>query len=223
MLRAALLDKQGMYPCTFAVVAETRCENTFLSVDIMNGLTSIVVQEIAQGLARFLEAYSVSSCHRKPTLLCALGPPETSSSLEQDQRTLWKLLSRLRRHDVATWPHQVPVDSDDPGWSFCFAGQPLFVFGLSPHYRLRRSRAISTTLTVCFQSLRVFDGISGSTDAGRKAKARIRARLAEYEDAPLISSLGDGQSSTVNKWEQYFPNDDGARSGAHCPIADRTL
>jgi hypothetical protein len=199
-----------------------RGENVHLDVDIRDGLRPCAVRQIADRLSKFLESTGEELGRRKPTLLCALGPPTTSSSLEQDQQTFWKLLSQLSDQDSASWPAMVPADPDDPRWSFCFGGRQLFVFALSPHYRRRRSRAIATTLTVCFQSSQVFADISGSTPEGRQAKAQVRARLAAYDDAPLIGALGDGQSSTVNKWEQYFPDDDGTNNTIRCPMADST-
>lgn len=218
-IESALGDANNLYPCHFGVGAQLRGENVHLDVDLGSGLGNRVLDDIAAALRTFLERSETTVGRERPTLLCALGPPTTSTGLEQDQELFWTLLSRLRAHDTSAWPTTVPADPDDPCWSFCFAGHPMFVFALSPHYRRRRSRAIARTLTVCFQASTVFHDISGSTEAGRRAKARVRARLAAYEDAPLIGALGDGQSSTVDKWKQYFPNDDGTSDAPQCPLS----
>jgi uncharacterized protein len=219
-IESALVSTADPYPCHFGAGAQLRTENVYVSAPVTpSGLDDSAVRTIGAALTDFLHGAGVAHGRRRPTLLCALGPPSASGSLAADQRLFWDLLSRLPARDGSGWPPGVPADPADPGWSFCFAGQQLFVFALSPHYRHRRSRAIATTLTVCFQSSGVFHGISGSTDSGRQAKALVRSRLAAYESAPLIPALGDGTGSTVDKWQQYFPDDDGANRTSRCPVA----
>lgn len=217
-VRATLLNLSDPYPCHFAGQAERRNANAYGYLDMREELPT-ELRRVSDDLARYLaERATSSSSYRRATYLCAVGPPSSTGSLEQDRRRFWQVLGALTRTDVRPWPPSVPLDPEDPDWVFCFGGEPLFVFALSPHYGARRSRRVGSTLTICFQSASVFDGISGSTDAGRRAKALVRQALARYEEAPLIAALGDGLSSTQDKWRQYFPRDDGLSTDERCPF-----
>src|SRR5207245_574273 len=133
---------------------------------------------------------------------CLVGPP-AMRSLEAHEAEFWRVLETLRDLDPAGWPEAVPADPADPRWKFCFAGEPIFVFGLCPAYRDRRSRGVADCLTVVFQSEMVFTGIGGATPAGRAAKRRIRALLREYDAVGPHPALGDAERSSVHKWRQY--------------------
>ncbi len=204
------------YPCHFASAAEHVGGNHYGHVDL-TGERAAEVGRLAQELAEYLLTVRARGAYRRATYLCAVGPTG-GATLAQDQAAFWALLGDLHAVDTRPWPSSVPENPDDPGWVFCLGGEQIFPFALSPRYVTRRSRRVGVVLTVCFQSVAVFDGISGSTDAGRRAKAKVRQALTAYEDAPLVAAMGDGLSSTAAKWRQYFPDDDGTSPG-RCPMA----
>jgi FPC/CPF motif-containing protein YcgG len=174
---ATLLAGGGdRYPCYFGVEGERRGWNTYTWTEGARDLP-----RLAGEVAGFLAESRRRPAERR-SLVCLVGPPRQrpdERALETDRAEFWHVLEALRRRDPAPWPDAVPADPADPRWKFCFAGEPIFVFGLSPAYRDRRSRAVTDCLAVVFQSELVFAGMGGATPAGRAAKRRVRALLAE--------------------------------------------
>jgi FPC/CPF motif-containing protein YcgG len=67
---------------------------------------------------------------------------------------------------------------------------------------------------------RVFDGLSGSSPAGKAAKARIRQGLDAYDEVGIHPHLGDPNASSTHKWRQYvLPDDDHIVAPGACPFA----
>lgn len=213
-LRAVITDRDDAYPCHFGVHSEHKGDNHYTALAEPGAVAGL-----ADELRDFIDLSRRLRRGRRATLLCGVGPPGATESLEQDRELFWRVLAELRELDQSPCPPNVPADPADPAWTFSFHGERMFVFGLSPFYGRRASRRIGDCLTVCFQSDRVFADISGATPAGISAKATIRARLAEYDDVPLIAALGDGKSSTDGKWRQFFPREDGSIEVGRCPLA----
>jgi FPC/CPF motif-containing protein YcgG len=212
--RNILLGEVG-YPCHFGVNGERAEHNWFIALD-----ESVPGFGIA-GLAQTLREYRVlaSTGPARQSLVVLVGPPDPRPELERDADRFWQVLSDLSVQDVDPWPASRPIDSGEPGWQWCFAGQPWFVFGASPAYRERRSRDVGPCLTLVFQLVeRVFEGLSGSSVAGKAAKNQIRGRLSDYDTAAAHPHLGDAQYSSTYKWRQYFlPDDDRILPEQACP------
>ncbi|HXM58748.1 MAG TPA: YqcI/YcgG family protein [Candidatus Dormibacteraeota bacterium] len=195
----------GRYPCYFGVEGERKGWNTYTWVEGRADLG-----RLAGELAGFLAESRRRPAERR-SLVCLIGPPRDGAgerSLVADRAEFWRLLEALHELDVVPWPPGVPTDPAEPRWKFCFAGEPIFVFGLSPAYRDRRSRAVGDCLAVVFQSELVFAGMGGATPAGRAAKRRVRTLLGEYDTIGPHPALGDAARPSVHKWRQYFLPDD---------------
>jgi FPC/CPF motif-containing protein YcgG len=210
-----LLDPALEYPCHFGVQGQQLGHNWFTAVDA--GRPGYGVDTLAATLLAFRARAREGP--RRQSLIAFVGPPEPAATLAAEHARFWALLGTLTARDPAPWPDAYPRDTTDPGWRWCFAGDPWFVFAASPAYRARRSRNLGPCLTVVFQTDRVFQGLAGTTTAGRAAKRVIRARLASYDLVPPHPHLGDQQLSSVHKWRQYaLPDDQEILRPEGCPF-----
>jgi len=234
--RSIVLDEQRLYPCYFGVDGERDAQNwyTYVETGVGEGradseqttptpnLRSQLpvlggsIDRLAETLVQFLGLSA--QLPGRLSLLAFFGPPHANGTLEEYAGQFWQTLALLRQRDRRPWPAAVPTDPNDPKWEFCFAGEPLFLFGNCPAYRARRSRNLGDCLVVVFQSKRVFHGIGGETPAGRAAKNRIRQRLRAYDDIPPHAILGPSDHSSIDKWKQYFLPDDDRPIGDVCPL-----
>lgn len=213
---AIVIDKEKQFPCYFAIDGERIRLNWYTYVDRRSPKASL--SQLSETLGRFLDV-SAQVSRKRVSLLAFFGPPQQEEvSLMQYRDQFWHVLASLRKHDPQPWPRTVPVDPRDPKWEFCFSGEPLFVFGNCPAYKLRRSRNVGDCLVIVFQPKRVFHGIGGETPAGRAAKARIRNRLQAYDLIPPHSDLGSYDHSSTSKWRQYFLPDDATAISDECPF-----
>ncbi|MGH8933774.1 MAG: YqcI/YcgG family protein [Egibacteraceae bacterium] len=204
-----LLD--SAYPCDFGVRGQRNGHNSFAAVDDRERPDSLVAALLA-----FRERAWRGP--RRQSLVVFVGPPRPTT-LDQDHERFWALLERLSAHDPAGWPQDVPRDPRHPGWQWCFGGEPWFTFACSPAYSARRSRNVGPCLVVVFQTRRVFEGLSGSTPAGRAAKQRVRASLMAYDAIGPHPHLGDPQHSSTHKWRQYaLPDDQRVLATDACPF-----
>jgi FPC/CPF motif-containing protein YcgG len=215
-IRDALLNTQPAYPCHFAAIGERGGGNHYTYVDTRHN-QGIEMDALAPAVARYLAEQAEQPLERR-SLLILVGPTPPDRSLDWYRDLFWGILSELSARDEQPLPPGMPADPDDPSWNFSFAGESLFVFGTCPAYGPRRSRVLADCLVIALQSRSVFYDLSGTTEAGRAVKRRIRRSLADYDDVPLIADAGDGLGSTVEKWKQYMPDVDGKPTSQRCPF-----
>jgi FPC/CPF motif-containing protein YcgG len=129
----------------------------------------------------------------------------------------WAMLQWLHERDPEPWPERVPLDPEDPSWSFCFGGLPLFFNFHTPAHQ-RRSRAMKTAFTLLVQPRDGFDVIAGNHDKGRHARQMIRDRLGVYDGRPPHPALGHYGSGPNREWQQYFLPDSDDLITEACPF-----
>lgn len=204
------------YPCHFGVQGQQRGHNWFTFVD-PGYPESFGEDALAQTLLAFRERAWTGP--KRQSLIVFVGPPEPDAELVAHHTRFWALLSALSRRDPEPWAPDIPRNTDDPAWQWCFAGESWFVFAGSPGYRARRSRNLGPCLTLIFQVGRVFEGIGGSTAAGKAAKHRVRGRLERYDSVPPHPFLGEQHQSSQHKWRQYaLPDDQATPVTTTCPF-----
>jgi len=216
-LARRLLDPDPGYPCHFGVAGQVTGHTWITAVQPDDPQWSI------DALAGTLRAYRRIAWQgaKRQSLVVFAGPPRARADLAEDTARFWALLGELTARDQAGWPADRPRDVRDPAWQWCFAGEAWFVFGASPAYLRRRSRNLGPCLALVFQTRRVFDGLAGSTVAGRAAKRRVRAALEGYDQAPIHPHLGDPMHSSTFKWRQYMlPDDESVTDELACPFDD---
>jgi FPC/CPF motif-containing protein YcgG len=214
---ARMLSRSEDYPCHFGVQGQQRGHNWFSVFDERSpGRYDI------PALAGTLRAFQ----HRARTgptrqsLVVFAGPPEPVATLAAHHERFWRILADLSFVDSSQWPDGFAADPAHPRWQWCFGGEPWFVFACSPAYRRRRSRDVGPCLTLVLQTARVFEGIGGSTVAGKAAKRLVRQRLARFDSVPVHPHLGDPRMSSEHKWRQYaLPDDSTVLAPDRCPIS----
>lgn len=215
----ALVRADPPYPCDFGARAQRLGHNRATALDARDA-AGLGLAALADSLRVF--AGLAASGPPRQSLVVFCGPPPGTPDLAADRYRFWTVLEGLSGLDSAGWPASVPDDPIDPRWQWSFGGEPWFVFALSPAYAARRSRAVTTCLTLVFQTGRVFTGLGGSTAAGRRAKRRIRAALAAYDAVPAHPHLGDAERSSSAKWRQYLlPDDQSVYPADTCPYRSR--
>jgi len=217
-IAAQLTDPVDDYPCYFGTQGQQRGHNWYTVVDSRYP-AEFGVPVLAGTLLRFREL--AHSGPKRQSLIVLVGPPDPRATLSDHHAMFWSLLDQLGTEDRFPWPDEVPADPADPKWQWCFGGEPWFLFAGSPAYKARRSRQLGNSLTVVLQTRRVFQGLSGSTAAGRAAKQRIRSGLRTYDDVPSHPFLGDPAFSSTYKWRQYALPDDQDTTSAACPLRHR--
>lgn len=215
-IRAKLTDQHSVYPCHFASIGETQSTNyhSYILTDMEGAIADEEIGSLAVTLHKFLSLPRVRPRHRV-SLICLVGPPVVRT-FEEERYQYWDVLSRLAATDSTS--RESNSHPDDPAWNFSFAGEELFCFAATPAYGSRQSRVLGEALALVFQPMSIFSDIRGDTPQGKATKARIRARLANYDGVAIFSDAGSGSESTLSKWKQYFPNVDGSPIEGVCPF-----
>lgn len=219
--RAKVLDEA--FPCTFGTVAQRRGEVLYAFIDA--AATAHAADEAARirsALVAYLERLRPLDAVQASLLplVVLVAPPSGVQTVEDYFARGWALLRWLHAHDPSPWPAEIPRDPEDPRWTFCFGGRSLFVTFKTPLHKHRRSRQMNGAWAVLFQSRDGFDALAGDTAHGRRARARIRAKLAAYDDLPPSHALDHYGAPGNREWRQYFaPDGDSATDPA--PFASR--
>ena len=149
-------------------------------------------------------------------------PSTDEQPAETYKRQFWDLLKDLGGRDPEPWPETVPRDPGHPKWRYCFAGEPVFIVARAPFYEARRSRYTPHGLEITIQPAGVFEGLSGMTDKGQKARSTIRDRLADYDAIPKHPDSGDYSDPRRYEWKQYMLPETNDESIARCPLSERS-
>lgn len=200
------------FPCYFAAIAEGQGA---LRYSHLNDDELAVPLPLHDSLIGFLS--------QAPTIpgrsaLIVFAGHSGDKSLPEYEAEFWHLLQFLHDNDLEPWPQTIPTDPDDPGWEFCFGGQPLFITGHSPKHRKRKSRYAPSGLMLVIQTLANLIGIAGPGQAAAEVSRRIRGSLAEYDDIGPSPELGAYGEAGVREWKQYWLDDDNAPRLGRCPL-----
>lgn len=134
--------------------------------------------------------------------------------MEEYQSLFWSVLRFLNQHDPQAWPADIPQDTEDPLWEFCFNGEPIFVVCNTPAHDKRRSRSAKGFL-ITFQPRWVFEELKG--EKGEKGRQLVRERLEKYDEVPLHPAMGAYGDEVNREWKQYFITNENT-SPAKCPF-----
>lgn len=202
-IRDKVLD--DAFPCTFGTVAQRRGDVLYAFLD-------------PAGLRDALIAYTDFLRPLEPvvaslTPFAAVMPTIPDFTEQQYFDYGWSLLQRLHDEDPYPWPSRIPTDPDDPTWSYCFGGMPLFVNFKTPTHERRRSRRTERSYMLLFQSRDGFDVVA--TDRARNA---IRRKLAAYDAVPVYPELGHYATADNREWRQYFVPEENAPLASRCPF-----
>lgn len=131
----------------------------------------------------------------------------------------WEALEWGHEHDPSPWPADVPLDTDDPKWSFCFNGVQLFININSTNHRIIKSRNLGRFLTMVINPRENFDIVANSkTKSGKLIRNKIRERVAAFNDGYVPQELGFYGDRTNKEWHQYQLSEAGLERPSVCPF-----
>jgi FPC/CPF motif-containing protein YcgG len=213
-----MTNEDAPYPCYFAVEAEQ--DGLFRYVFPGNPDENAARSRLADALEAYLTNYEAIG--DITSLVILFEPPADEQSAGTYKRQFWDLLENLGKRDSEPWPETVPTDPNHPKWRYCFAGEPMFIVARAPFYEARRSRYTPNGLEITIQPAGVFEGLSGMSDEGQRARSTIRDRLADYDDVPQHPDSGDYSDPRRHEWKQYMLPETNAESFARCPLPERS-
>lgn len=171
-------------------------------------------------IAPALRAYLRLSRSLGPnTSLVIMGAPSEggNKSVEEYNNSFWEMLKGLRIWDMKPWPRDVPQDTSNEKWMFCFDGEPLFPVALTPGHQRRWSRHAPVPL-IALQPKWVLDKLLATPEKRESATGKVRKLLAEYDQtsiSPDLTSYGDVGTSEVHQLCLEDENET-----VHCPYND---
>jgi FPC/CPF motif-containing protein YcgG len=206
-LGAAFESTVRPYPCIFGAAGYRADSLRFLFLE------RITPRALGPVLRTYLAQAREHGCHAS---LVIFEHPEEVRPMETYRKRFWRLLRGLARIDAHPWPTDIPRNLDDPGWEFCFSGEPVFVVCNTPAHVRRQSRR-SSGFMITMQPRWVFEGITDKERSARAAFAAVRRRLAEYDMLEPSPSLGRYGDPETREYAQYFIADE--NSAPVCPMA----
>jgi uncharacterized protein len=207
-IREKVLD--DAFPCTFGTVAQRRGEILYAFLE---------PEQLHQALVAYTDFLRpLEPVVASLTPFAAVMRPREGFSERQYFEHGWHLLQRLHEEDRYPWPERIPQDPDDPKWSYCFGGMPLFVNFKTPVHERRRSRRTSRSYVLLFQSRDGFDVVAGDSPQGRRARDLIRKKLAAYDAVPVYPELAHYATAENREWRQYFVPEENAPLATRCPF-----
>jgi uncharacterized protein len=207
-IRDKVLDES--FPCTFGTIAQRRGEIVYAF------LSPHELHEALIAYTDFLRPLEPVQASLTP--FAAVMPPLENFTEQQYFDYGWSLLQQLHNADPHPWPARIPKDPDDPAWSYCFGGLPLFVNFKTPAHANRRSRRTGHSFTLLFQSRDGFDVVAGDSPQGRRARELIRRKLAAYDAVPVYPELAHYATAENREWRQYFVPEANAPLARQCPF-----
>ncbi len=217
--RQLVTDPSPGFSCYFAVIAEDAgaLRFTYVGEDEVNRPF-----EFAEALRAFLKKYSFSRRPRGALIAFIEDGRSATHTLACDEERFWTIVQKLHNLDPASWPPDIPTDPEDPGWTFCFDGTPLFIAGHGPSYRNRLSRNAQDGMFLVIQPRTNLEGITGRGPKAEKVRQRIRRLLANYDRIPPSPELGVYGDGTSREWRQYWLPDGNEPVLRTCPLVIRS-
>lgn len=207
-----LTNKDPKFPCVFGA---SGFQQNQLRFDFFAGIEKESIKLLAHSLKRYLKAAKSFGSY---TSFVAFFNIDTNKSIQEYEGIFWDVLKELHKIDEEPWPIDIPKDTNDPKWEFCFGGEPIFVVCNTPAHKLRKSRSASTFM-ITFQPRWVFDEIGLLTPNGEKYKKIARDLLSKYDEIPEYPYLGSYGDPGNKEWLQYFiPETNDIKNIDKCPF-----
>lgn len=209
------------FPCTFGIAAQQR--GTLLYAFARSLQAEADRLHIQAMIREYLDRLAGLGKEESSFILLVLfvDPRSLPPELEVHHEAVWDLLQFLHEADPSPWVPGVSTDPEDPLWSFCLAGSPLFVNISSPAHRRRRSRNLGSALTLVIQLREGFDLVAPDTPTGRRVRGMIRERIEAFDEVPIYEELGYYKDLRNREWKQYGIPDGDQPQRARCPFLMR--
>jgi FPC/CPF motif-containing protein YcgG len=204
------------FPCYFGVESVENGEPLYAAVPSLTDPDALL--RFRDALLEYLDTYRDRD--GRASFVTFWKPPAEDFSEGDYHETLWHVLNFLHVHDPEPWPEDIPTDTDDPKWEFCFGGEPMFPTCRAPFYddHDRISRYCPVGLEITFQPRALFEGITADTEAGQQAREVIQSRVEDYDGQCPHADLGDWGVEGDREWKQYLFREDDEQSPDECPV-----
>lgn len=210
------------FPCLFAQNAFRRDLVRFSFIDDLDGAG---LKAAEQDLTRYLErstAWDGKVNSAEPLLMLFNPQAVQADSLEGWHAVGWRVLQHLHDHDPMPWPEATSLSPHSPFWSMAYLGTEIFVNMSCPAHRVRRSRHLGSGLVLVINPRERFDTVAGDTPEGRRTRAKIRARVGDYDGLPHSPQLGSYVAGEI-EWWQYGIIEENRERTDRCPFRHRAL
>jgi FPC/CPF motif-containing protein YcgG len=212
---------EGPFPCLFARRAHQNEQILYL----LAGSPDAPEQRrrVRQGMLEYLAVTDrLTGMAASMNALTILFEPERPMlSVEEYHRQAWSVMQDWIDHDPMPWPASIPTDAEDPLWSLCFRGVPVFVNVSCPAHVLRRSRNVGPSLALVTQPRAGFDLVAGPGTRGDAIREAIRRLMNAYDDIPAPDDLGTYTRTDNREWLQYVLREDNHPRTDRCPLRIR--
>ena len=214
---SSYLREPSKFPCNFARTAFRT--NTLHFVFAGSDSDPLELARVRQGLREYLKTVSVmTGIEESMNVLVILFKPEVEEqALDHYHRTAWHVMQDWVDNDPEPWPPEIPTDPEQPFWSLCFAGVPLFINVSAPAHRHRKSRNLGRSLALVTQPRAGFDLLAGPTPEGDKVRQRIRRQVEQYDGQPAPDVVGTYHRGDL-EWKQYVFTDTNDEKLTRCPL-----
>ena len=122
-------------------------------------------------------------------------------SVEEYNLGFWEMLRGLRIWDTKPWPKEIPSDTQNENWTYCFDGTPLFPVALTPAHQRRWSRHAPVPL-IALQPKWVLDRLLSTPEKRQSATGKVRKLLKQYDQtevSPDLTTYGEVGTSEVHQ------------------------
>jgi len=209
---AKMTDRNARFPCIPATQA-------FALHHLRYGFVSSPWQASAgQELGEIIAEYGKASRQfgDYSSLIVFFGPEQDEKDVLAYEAKFWDLLSEVSRLDKAAWPADIPEDTEQATWEYCFEDERYFVYCATPAHRSRQSRHFPYFM-LALTPRWVLERWHAHPSRASATIPLIRSRLAAYDEAPAHPELKPYGSKGNLEYKQYFlRDDDTALSG--CPF-----
>ncbi|SMY25927.1 unnamed protein product [Zymoseptoria tritici ST99CH_1A5] len=186
------------FPCVYATMGYRSGDHRYVFLHSDDPSEPRNIRLIAPALKAYLR---LSRSLGPNTSLVIMGAPTEGEqrSVEEYNHNFWEMLRGLRIWDSAPWPENIPQETDDQNWTFCFDGEPLFPVALTPAHQKRWSRRAPVPL-IALQPKWVLDNLLSTTEKREAATGKVRKLLAQYDQTEVSPDLTTyGQASEVHQ------------------------
>ncbi|UZP43447.1 hypothetical protein NXS19_011263 [Fusarium pseudograminearum] len=200
------------FPCVYATMGYRSGDHRFVFLESDNPSEPRNVRKVATALAEYLR---ISTSLGPDTSLVIIGAPsEKERTVEEYNRTFWDMLRGLRICDPKAWPKDIPEDTEDAKWTFCFSGQPVFPVMMTPAHQERWSRHMSVPL-VALQPKWVLDNLLQTPEKRKSAQSKVRGLLQKYDTIGISPDLTDYGATGTSEVRQLCLQD--KNESVQCP------
>ncbi|CZR45686.1 uncharacterized protein FPRO_15138 [Fusarium proliferatum ET1] len=174
------------FPCVYATMGYRSDDHRYVFLESDNPSEPRNVRKVALALVEYLRMST--SLGPNTSLVVIGGPSEKQRTVEEHNRTFWDMLRGLRICDPRPWPEDIPQDTKDAKWTFCFNGEPVFPVMLTPAHQKRWSRHMSVPM-IALQPKWVLDNLLGTPEKRKAAQSKVRNLLQKYDTIGVSPDL----------------------------------